>query len=236
MQELTHHVDRLEILSDPNRYLEMRITPPLSGAAGRQYLEDEIRREIRRLNAEVGVVIFPGKVANLAVLIDLQPDLLNDSREKLLGLVRTIFGSRDNPGSKNSTQRKRVSSRIRQALVSGTDDSLLHHTLSCRDLTVTGERKPLKIRIVHDDSLAASQHTLVGISRDSKIKLQLKNSSGRCFWATLKVGNFEVAELNSVLDKIYPKQTVTVHLSGDDSGGHEIQADDFVASLFNGNG
>ncbi len=238
MPDSARQVDTLEIFSDPNRYLKMEITPQLPDAESRQSLEDEIRREIRRLNAEVGVVVLPDKVASLIVMMDLQSDLLNNPQEKLFRLAQTIFGSSDcaDGRSRNSKHRKRGPSRIRHALVSGAADARVSHTLAWGELRFRGELKALKTRIVDSGAVAASEHTIIGISRDSKVRLQFRNSSGRCFWATLKAGNFDVAELNSALDKIYPKRSVTIPFLRDDSRGHEIQAADLVASLLKGNG
>lgn len=225
--------DQLGIFSEPSRFLKMEVTPPLSDMVKRCHFEDVVRHEARAVNSEVGIVVVSDKTATYVFLIDLQPDLLGDSQEKLFHLANRIFGFDDpaGPTIAGSKRRKRGSTRLRQALVSGSGDSAVPHSLTCRNFMFTGEATTSKVRIVAQDTDVTSEYTIVGISRGSTLRLQLKHATGRYSWASLKVDDFDLKTLNSVLDKHFPQLRVDIAVVRDNGGALDIKAAELVAAL-----
>lgn len=210
----------------------MEVTPPLSDVKTRQQLEDEIRRAVRAVTAEVGVIVLSYKSATRVVLIDLQPDLLGDSQEKLSHVAHTILGFRDAADPLiGRSKRSRGSSRVRQALVSRSGGGSITHTLAYKDYTFTGETKALKVRMITRDTAVVSEHTIVGISRNPALSLQVRDRNGRHYWASLKTGDFDPQEFRRLLDKHFPQYLVDISVVRDNAKGFEIKAAELDVAL-----
>lgn len=227
------HVDQLEPFSDPSRFLRMEVTPPFLDKEQRFHFEDEFRRAARALNTEIIVVVMPRKDATQVFLIDLQPDLLGDSREKLLQMAHMALGVDDpaGPKVKGSVRQNRGSSRLRKALVSGSGDETTLHTLAYGNVTFIGERDVSKTRTVIDDTDVPSEHTIIGISRSPTLSLQLRPAAGSSRWASVKLKDFDLGSLNRTLEKYFNHVRIDIATVRDNTGGYEIQAAELVAAL-----
>lgn len=226
-------IEPSSIFAEPRRYLELRVDPPLSDRDSSQHLEDEIRRQVRKIGDTVGVIVLPGASFSRIFLIDLQLDLLDDPQEKLVRTTQAILGSSDDVDIANGSPLRQhgKSSRVRQALVSGAADNVVIHTMSAANLKFTGQQKPVNIRIVNSGSEVAAEFTITGIARGPSVSLQLQNARGRLQWAVLKIGDLRVRDVNAALDAAFPKLSVSIRVAHDDHGGREIQAAELIEAL-----